>query len=163
MKGLTVFPRIILFCVLFATWMVFSGYTEPFFVVSGLICCAIVEGIVARMDRIDGKRVPLMLTWQLPGYVLWLAKEIALSSIQVTRKVWEPRISVTPTVAWVHATQQSPVGLTTYANSITLTPGTVSVIVEDDRIQVHALEQESIAALHKGAMDNRVSLLVVSG
>jgi multicomponent Na+:H+ antiporter subunit E len=62
-------------------------------------------------------------------------------------------------MVWVPATQRTDVGKVIYANSITLTPGTVSVEIENDRILVHAITREAAEGLESGDMDRRVDAI----
>lgn len=108
------------------------------------------------MDLIDGESQPLNLTFTLPVYLLWLAWEVVLTNIAVARCVWLGSTSTSPCVITVTANQKSDLGVVIYANSITLTPGTVSIDLEGDQIIVHALTEEAAADLLTGEMDRRV-------
>ena len=66
---------------------------------------------------------------------------------------------ISPTIATVQASQKTALGLVLHANSITLTPGTLSIDVDDGAIEVHALAAESLGPLHEGEMDRRVAKL----
>ncbi len=78
------------------------------------------------------------------------------ANIDVMRRVLSPALPIDPVVKWLPAGQTTDLGRVIYANSITLTPGTVSINVEDGRIEVHALSREGMAALEEGDMDARV-------
>ena len=82
---------------------------------------------------------------------------MVLSALTVVRAVWQIKPVISPTLAWVPATQDDELGLTMFANSITLTPGTVSVLVEEQRMLVHALAADGIKELQQGKMDTKVS------
>jgi multicomponent Na+:H+ antiporter subunit E len=90
-------------------------------------------------------------------YWPWLASQIALSALNVSRIILTPRLPISPVLIRVKMSQKSDVGKVTYANSITLTPGTISVDLEDDEILVHALTQKGATELAAGTMDRRVS------
>jgi multicomponent Na+:H+ antiporter subunit E len=74
----------------------------------------------------------------------------------VARRIWHPRLPIGTVAGWVPAGQKSAVGLVAFANSITLTPGTVALTVRDDRILVHALHAAGLADLEAGEMNRRV-------
>ncbi len=78
------------------------------------------------------------------------------ANIDVMRRVLSPELPIDPVVKWLPASQTTDLGRVIYANSITLTPGTVSTNVEDGRIEVHALSREGMTALEEGDMDARV-------
>ncbi|MBC6439986.1 MAG: Na+/H+ antiporter subunit E [Rhodospirillales bacterium] len=145
-----------LFAILFGTWLLLSGHWDPFLIGSGLVSCLIVVTIAHRMSVIDGEGHPVQLTWRLIVYLPWLAWQITRSNIAVTRAVLGPMSRLDPASGWVTASQQTTVGLVTFANSITLTPGTVSLSVFPGRIHVHALSCSEFESLKEGEMDRRV-------
>jgi len=91
--------------------------------------------------------------------MLWLGKEIILANISVAKHVWLGNKTISPTLATIKISQNSDIGKVIYANSITLTPGTVTVDLVGDQIVVHSLLRESIEALEAGEMDRRVTQL----
>lgn len=150
-------PRTLsLFAVLYGTWLLLSGIWEPFLMIAGAVASLLVVVIAHRMDVVDGEGHPVQLTWRALLYYPWLFWQIILSNIAVLRLVLHPRMPITPVAGWIDAHQKSSVGLVTFANSITLTPGTVALTVHDDRIHVHALTREAFADLEGGEMDRRV-------
>lgn len=113
--------------------------------------------ISGRIAQHNGEFEGLVPTCaKLARYWVWLEWQILLSSLSVTRKIWQINPKIDPAVAWVSAKAGDEIGVTLYANSITLTPGTVSVDTRGNQIQVHALDRAGIAELHKGVMSERV-------
>lgn len=150
-------PRTIsLFAVLYGTWLLLSGIWEPFLMISGAVASLLVVIIAHRMDVVDGEGHPIDLTWRALIYYPWLFWQIALSNLQVLRIMLHPGLPISPSAGWVPAGQKSSVGLVTFANSITLTPGTVALTVLDDRIHVHALTKGGLDDLMAGEMNRRV-------
>jgi multicomponent Na+:H+ antiporter subunit E len=90
-------------------------------------------------------------------YIPWLILEVVKSNIDVARRILDPRLPISPRVIEVQASQRRDIGRVIYANSITLTPGTVSIDTDGDRITVHALTEEAAAGLLTGEMDRRVT------
>lgn len=125
----------------------------------GVISIAFVVYIAHRMDVVDHESQPVHLTLKIPAYYTWLMKEIIRSNLVVVKHIWLGNKSISPVFATITASQKTEIGKVIYANSITLTPGTVSVNLEGDRILVHALLQESIKDLESGEMDRRVTQL----
>ena len=144
-------------CILFAFWLLLSGYFEPFLVGAGAVCAIAVVWLAHRMDVIDHEGHPIDLGWRAMTYWPWLFKEIAKSAWDVSKVIVNPRLPVSPQLLRVKATQRTTVGLVIYANSITLTPGTISVEVNEGTILVHALTREGAASLMEGDMDRRVT------
>lgn len=143
--------------VLFVFWLLLSGYFEPFLITAGAVSAAAVVWFAHRMEVIDHEGHPMYLGWRALMYWPWLFKEIVKSAWAVTKIIINPRLAVQPQVIRVTTSQRTTVGIVTYANSITLTPGTISVEVTDGAILVHALTAECAASLREGEMDRRVS------
>lgn len=108
------------------------------------------------MDVVDGESQPLGMTFTIPGYWLWLIKEVVVANIAVARCVWSGNHAINPQVVKVTANQKTDLGIVIYANSITLTPGTVSIDLQENEITVHALTDDSANDLMTGEMDRRV-------
>jgi multicomponent Na+:H+ antiporter subunit E len=153
--------RFILFTLLFATWITLSGHFTPLLLGIGAASCFLITALSSRLpdqSQVFSRLWAKML--RAPVYTIWLLKEILLSSIQVAKIIWTPTLPISPAIGWVSTKQRDDVSLTTFAISITLTPGTVSVLVEEQRIYVHALEKSGIDALKEGEMDRCVKQLM---
>ena len=145
--------------VLFGVWLLWSGHYDPLPVVLGLISCAVVVMIVRRMNVVDHEGAPLELSLRPLRYLPWLLWEIVKANVDVARRILHPRLPIHPTLITVKAGQQRDLGRVIYANSITLTPGTVSVDLVGDEITVHALSRKAAAGVQSGEMDRRVTKL----
>ena len=146
--------------VLACLWVLLSGIIEPLLLGLGLVSVLFVVWIKARADRGDGDPVPFVLRIErLPGYVLWLAWEIVKSNVDVARRILSPRLPIAPAVRWLPAGQRSELTRVIYADSITLTPGTLSIDLEDGAVEVHALVEDSLDVLERGEMNARVCRL----
>lgn len=143
--------------VLLAFWLVLSGHYTILTVAAGVLSAIAVARLAARMGVLDREGHPVLLALRATTYWPWLAVEIAKSTWDVTRIVLHPRLPISPTMINVHASQKTSVGLVTYANSITLTPGTISARVTGNSILVHALTRDGAASLAAGGMDRRVA------
>lgn len=143
--------------VLAAVWVVWSGYFTPFLLTLGVLSVLTVIVLVWRLGlfRYDG--IALWLPFSAAGYAMWLLKEIALSNIDVARRILDPSLPIDPRVIRVRPSQRTDLGRMIYANSITLTPGTVSLDLTDEEIEVHALTAEAAESLQAGQMDRRVT------
>lgn len=149
--------RISAFIVLFVFWLLLSGYFEALLLSLGAGSAIAVVWLAHRMEVIDHEGHPIHLGWRALTYWPWLLKEIVKSALEVSKIIVTPRLPISPGFVRVKATQRTPVGLAIYANSITLTPGTVSVEVAEGEFLVHALTREGAASLMEGDMDRRVS------
>ncbi len=145
-----------LFAFLFVVWLLFSGYFEPLLLTLGLLSCAFVVWIAVRQNVVDHEGHPVHLRpvrWL--SYTVWLAGEIVKANIDVAARIWNPKLPISPTVVKVPA-DMNELGQVIYANSITLTPGTVSIDLDNNVITVHALTREGAEELSKGEMARRV-------
>jgi len=140
-------------------WLVNSGHYTSLMLVLGGLSVVFVLYIARRMDVVDHESQPVHLTLKLPAYYIWLIKEIIIANLLVVKHIWLGNKSISPVFKNITASQKSDIGKVIYANSITLTPGTVTVNMEGDQFLVHALLQESIKDLESGEMDRRVSQL----
>lgn len=146
-----------LFVLLFILWLLLSGHYDPLPIGLGIASCLFSVYIARRMDVIDKEGHPLHLSFRLFTYLPWLARETIKSNIAVAKIILHPRLPISPTVFTVRASQQGDVGKVIYANSITLTPGTVSMSLDGDKILVHAITREAEHELQSGVMDRHVS------
>lgn len=140
-------------------WLTISGHYNALMLSLGAIAIAIVVYIAHRMDVVDHEAQPLHLTLKIPAYYAWLIKEIILANLLVVKHIWLGNKSISPVFATITASQKTDTGKVIYANSITLTPGTVTVELQGDQFMVHALLRESIEDLESGDMDRRVTQL----
>ncbi|PKI14868.1 Na+/H+ antiporter subunit E [Colwellia sp. 12G3] len=148
-----------LFLTLTAFWLLNSGHNTLLILLLGLASVLLVLVIVHKMDVVDHESQPLHLTRNLFSYYLWLTKEIIKANIIVVKHIWLGNKSISPTLRRIKISQKTDMGKVIYANSITLTPGTVAIDLIDDEVVVHALLKQDIESLLAGEMDRRVSQL----
>jgi len=149
-----------IFVFLYGFWLLLSGYFTGFLLAAGAGCTLAAILLSRRMGIIDHEGHPIHLGWHaLISYWPWLLKEIIKSAWDVTRRILHPQLPISPTLARFKPSQRSDLGLVIHANSITLTPGTISVEVNRDEFLVHALSIEGAASLSDSEMDRRVTAL----
>ena len=105
----------------------------------------------------DAEGHPIELFCGAVTYYPWLIREIAKSAWSVTKVILHPSLPISPTMTVVRASQKTKAGVATYANSITLTPGTITVGVSGNELTVHALVRDGALDVEQGGMDRRVS------
>jgi multicomponent Na+:H+ antiporter subunit E len=142
---------------MFAFWLVLSGHYTPMLVAAGAASAVLCVLAMIRGRVADAEGSPIELLWGAVTYYPWLIREIAKSAWAVTRIILHPSLPISPTMTVVRASQRTSVGVATYANSITLTPGTITVGVHGNDLTVHALVNEGALDLEGGGMDRRVS------
>ena len=148
------------FVVLFALWLLLSGIYKPMIIGFGAVSVGIAIWVVYRMDQQDGDPVVIALK-PVPflGYLIWLMGEIAKANWAVTKVIMAPVMPVRQHLFDVRHSQETDLGQVIFANSITLTPGTITVETEDDRFLVHALAYTHDTIGELGDMDARVSAM----
>lgn len=146
--------------VLFGLWLLFSGLYAPLHLALGVASSLFVAFVAKRMGLLEPDPDGAFLRpLGCLVYVPWLAWQVAKSNVDVALRILLPSKGISPRVVRVPSTQRSDVARTIYANSITLTPGTISIDVRGDEITVHALSREGAEDLAGGEMGDRVSAL----
>ena len=154
------YARILILAVLLiAAWVLWSGYLKPLLLGLGALSCLLTVWIVRRMGYFDDENFAFHYDWRLLGFWAWLGREVVVSSIEVARVVLRRRLVVEPKVVNIDGSGLGPVDLALLGNSITLTPGTLTLDVHEGRLLVHALTAEGAAALERGEMQRRVAAL----
>lgn len=158
--GAPVKSAVALFIILMSVWLLNSGHYTPMIIAFGFASCILVVWLSWRMGIVDEEAIPVHLLPRAVLYAPWLAKEIFKSNVDVAKRVvsFGP-VDVSPKVFDAATTQGSDLGRVIYANSITLTPGTVSIWVHGRAITVHAIAEEVAEGLAEGEMDRRVTWL----
>lgn len=146
------------FLVLLAFWLLLSGVFTPFLIAAGVGSALAVVAFARRMEVVDREGHPVNLWRIVVSYWPWLMIEILKSGWAVTKAVVDPRL-ISPTLVRFRPSQRSVVGIVTHANSITLTPGTITIEASADEFLVHALTREGAAGTVDSEMDRRVTQL----
>jgi multicomponent Na+:H+ antiporter subunit E len=144
---------------LFCFWLLMSGHYGPLLLTLGICSVVFVLYLTRRMDYFDRDTFKFSLTGSYFTYWSWLAKEIFKANLEVTRIILSPTMKISPRMVRVKSTQTSELGIVIFANSITLTPGTVSVDIEGDEIIVHALSDKLAMGVLDPEMDKKVTAL----
>ncbi len=144
---------------LYAHWLFFSGHYDRMFLSLGFASTLVAVGIAVRMAIVDGETYPVPRPMQLRVWMYWrwLAREVVKANLDVARLILSPSLPISPNVFTLKTSQRTDLGRVVFANSITLTPGTISIDLQGDTIQVHALTQEAAESLQTGEMDRRVT------
>ena len=148
---------IILFTILMLIWLVMSGHYTPLVTGLGVLSAAFATFIAKRAGALDEEGLPLHMVLRLPRYIFWLIKEILLSNIATAKIILTGKYS--PKLFSVPYTQKTPAAIATYANSITLTPGTVTVSINQKQFLVHALSRALADDVKSNTMDQKVTAL----
>jgi len=147
-----VFGFAILLCVF---WISLSGYFTPLMLGLGLASVALTVFLAIRMKLVDDESYPSHLFSRLPAFFIYILNEIVKANIDVVKRILSPS-SISPQLIDIPAPQKSDLGRVIYANSITLTPGTVSVALSNDTLTIHALSKEAADDLAEGNMAKNI-------
>lgn len=137
---------------LFILWLGLSGHLEPLLLGLGVISTVLAVYLAVRMKLVDREAYPMHLTSSLFRHWLYLMRDIVIANIDVAKRILSPGPDISPQLIRIPMKQHSTLGKVIYANSITLTPGTVSLRLDDDTILVHALTREGAEDLASGSM-----------
>ena len=146
-----------LFVLLFLSWLLLSGIYTGLLLGFGVLSCLLVVAVCRRMNIVNPEGHPSHLIPGLLRYIPWLLWAIVKANIDVARRIVHPRLPIAPRVIRVAASQKTHLGQVMYANSITLTPGTVTIETDEGTIAVHALTRETAEDVRSGDMDRRVT------
>jgi multicomponent Na+:H+ antiporter subunit E len=151
---MTYLPGLVL--ALGALWFALSGETSPLFVFLAIVSVLLALWISARLRIIGRDASPWHRAHRFLIYFAWLAVEIVKSNIAVIARVLGPRSAINPDVIRVRTSVKSDLGRALFANSITLTPGTVTLDTDGDIFVVHTLvrqpsQSDSFRLMDRGA------------
>lgn len=151
---------LVLIAILSLFWMSNSGMFKPLLLSLGLASVALTTWLTWRLGIVGKGRGPINVA-RLPAYLAWLSVQVVQSNIDVVRRVWAGNGAISPVVKRIPLPELSDAGTVIYANSITLTPGTVSIDVdlEGRTLLIHALTGQGITDLESGKMARRVRAL----
>jgi len=143
---------------LFLFWISLSGHLEPLLLGLGVASVALTVFLSHRMNVIDHESYPLHLSSRLPGFFVYLFREIVKANIDVVTRIlsWK-ETPISPQMIEIPQSQKTDLGAVIYANSITLTPGTVTITLSKDNLTVHALSKEAASELAKGTLSEEIS------
>lgn len=144
---------------LYLVWALFSGHFTALLMGLGLGSVLLVVWFLKRMDRTDQEASFVRISFGLIGYLFWLFGAIIKANLQVVRLIWDPGLSIHPNWSRVNTEIATPLKKTLYANSITLTPGTLTTGAREDHLSVHCLTKENLAELKDGEMERRIRKL----
>ncbi len=152
-----IIKALLLFVFYFVIWLLLSGHYDPLLLTLGVLSCITCLYVTWKAKFIDEEGLPLHLLIRLPIYTVWLFKEIIKANIDTAKIIIFNNPD--PQNFRVKSSQKTEAGKVTYANSITLTPGTVTTVLDGDILEVHALSSDMADDVKSGVMDKKVSWL----
>lgn len=144
--------------ILFVFWMLLSGKFDAFHLILGAICCTLVAYLFHDLlfvnVRVGDMRI---VAARFIAYIPWLIKQIVLSNIHVASLVLRRKMPIDPQIMMFKTKLETDISFVTLANSITLTPGTITMDIKDGVFYVHALSRKVAEELNAGDMEDRVA------
>ena len=150
---------LILAAVLMLAWVLWSGFLKPLLLALGAFSTLLVVFLAYRMRLFESVVFEWRFLLRLVRYWGWLAKQVLRSSLEVSRLVLSPKMPISPTVAEFDAGCKEEIDQAILGNSITLTPGTLTLQIQDGHFVVHALTESGAREVVDGEMDRRVTAL----
>lgn len=142
-----------------AVWVAWSWHFEPIVVGFGIVAVLLTVVSATRLGVLDAEGEPFEINLRLLGYLPWLAWQVLTSNVTMARIILHPRLPIRPQIIKVPTSQRTTLGQVIHANTITITPGTISLDVRDGVILVHAVDQAFADKDDEGATDRMVSWL----
>ncbi|MBN2840229.1 MAG: Na+/H+ antiporter subunit E [Coriobacteriia bacterium] len=144
--------------VLFAFWLLITGSIKPLDLGMGVVVSALVGWWA---DRVlwpgDPEPLPLRTWTRVPLYMAYLLKEIVVAALYVAERVLDPKLRIAPTMHTHRVHFESDTARVAFANSITLTPGTLTVDVDGDTYIIHCLHESFSDTISSGDLERRVA------
>ena len=158
-KGTWLRAQVVLTLLLVLAWVLWSGVFTFLLLGFGALSCAFTIYMVSRMGYFGAQVFALRYNLRLLNYWVWLLREIVKSSVQVAGVVLAPRLQLNPEVVEIDAGDFEFIDQALLGNSITLTPGTLTLDCQNGRLLVHSLTPQGARSLREGEMKRRVAAL----
>lgn len=150
-----------LFIVLGVYWALLSGqFHNNFLITAGVVCIALVVWLSSRMGVLDDEGAPARYYPPLVPYTPYMVWQVILSNWDVLKRIWASgELPIDPRMATIPYSTKSGFVTASYANSITLTPGTVTVDVGEREMLIHCLTKDAEDGLREGDMERHAKRL----
>ncbi|MDA0348190.1 MAG: Na+/H+ antiporter subunit E [Verrucomicrobia bacterium] len=160
--------RVVIFLILFGGWVVLSGQFDYFHITLGVLSCLFITLISSSFyftNRSKGFANRLAETARIPGYLLWLLWEIILSNVHILRLALTPGEikDLDPSLVRVKTKLKTDYGKYILANSITLTPGTITIDIEGDELLIHSISRHTKSGVESETMEQKISKVFEGG
>lgn len=151
--------RIYLFCVICLIWFGLTGLSFDLTAITTGLCVSTIVVIIVHKLMIYLSYDKIF--WrESVSYIKWLLKEVFNSALQVSKIAWRKNLFLRPVLGQIKANQGNDLGVVIYANSITITPGTVTIANQDNDLLVHALDVSFMEDLKTGQMERKVKKII---
>jgi len=173
LKQLFAFNTIIQFFLLFGVWLLLSGHYDFTHIAMGVISCILVVALHLRLrkyffyeeeisetsEKLKGVEPVRLRFLRVLFYIPWLIWQIVVASLQVAAVVLNPKMPIDPSLLLFKTKLPGMSARVILGNSITLTPGTITIQIKDDEFLVHALMDASFTGIVDGSLPGEVAKL----
>ena len=150
--------RLTSLAVVFVFWLVITGSARALDLAIGAVVAFAVSWWTERTLWRDQTQPLSAKAWvRVPAYLLYLVREIVVAALYVAERVFDPKLSIAPVMHTHRVHFDSDTARVAFANSITLTPGTLTVDVEDDTFTIHCLHESFSDSISSGDLEKRVA------
>jgi len=149
---------------LFGLWVVLSGKLTAIHLSIGIVCCILISSVGFQLQTVSSvvRRIlafPACL-YRITSYFFWLFTRIILAALHVAKIVLSPKMEIDPQLMRHKTKLQDELGKVVFANSITLTPGTITGDIEGDIFVIHRLDKASCADIDTSLMENQIAKML---
>lgn len=152
----TVLQLVLLTIVLAITWLGLSGFFKPLLLSLGAVSVAITLIFAVRIKFFDHVVGMTRMGWRLPAYWFWLLTEIIKSAIQVARIVLSPKLPMNHRLVRITSDTDEELPRVILGNSITLSPGTITIDIDEREVLVHCISEEGAQDMESGELLRRI-------
>lgn len=146
---------------LFVIWVILSGKIDLFHLGMGVLTVVGLIWLHRGLDPLRPVDSPRLRIGRMIIYFIWLFKEMILSALFVAREILRKDVKIKPQLLHFEAEQPTVLNAVIFGHSITLTPGTITLDLEDNRYLVHALTDETARGVLEGSMSQKVAKLSI--
>lgn len=152
--------RFVTFILLYLFWLLLSGHYDLFHLSLGIVCCSLVAFLSHDLLFENGisKNIVIIIK-RFISYLPWLIYQIILANFHVAYLVLSPKMPIDPKIIRFKTKLKSDIAKVTLANSITLTPGTITMDIIDGEFYVHAISEKMASDLLTGEMERKVAYI----
>jgi len=143
------FRAIGLAAILFGFWLAISGHYTPLLMGLGAGSSVLVVYLAVRMDVVDHEGVPFQFGIRFWLYLPWLMKEIFVANVAVAKIILNPKLPISPIMVHYRCSQKTDAARVLFANSVTLTPGTITTNITGNDLEIHALTFADVIQGHE--------------
>ena len=155
----TILQLVLLTFVLGITWLGLSGFFKPLLLSLGVISVVITLIFAVRIKFFDHVLGMTKMGWRIPVYWVWLLIEIIKSAIQVARIVLSPKLPINHRLVKITSETGEELPRVILGNSITLSPGTITIDIDDKEVLVHCISEQGAQEMESGELLRRIEQL----